>query len=83
MTARKVVPFLLIAGGLMMLMKHKQLELMGQCEEGEQPRPMGHHGLHGPHSERSEWSKRVPPMFEMWHKRAHELEQAAQQPAAV
>ncbi len=73
MVARKIVPVLLIAGGVMMFMHHKRLELMGQCEEGEQPRP-GHHG---------EWGKRVPPMFEMWHKRAHEQEQAAQQPAAT
>ena len=76
MYARKVVPILLIAGGVMMIMKHKQLELMGQSEEGEQRRPMG---LHGPHGE---WGKRVPPMFEMWHKRAHEQELQAQQPAA-
>jgi len=76
MYARKVVPILLIAGGVMMFMHHKRLELMGQGEEGEQHRPLG---LHGP---RGEWSKRVPPMFEMWHKRAHEQEQAAQQSAA-
>jgi hypothetical protein len=85
MYARKVVPILLIAGGVMMFMHHKRLELMGQCEEGApeegaQPRPMG---LHGPHGPRGEWGKRVPPMFEMWHKRAHEQEQAAQQPAAA
>ena len=62
-----------------MFMHHKRLELMDQGEEGEQHRPMGlHNGLHGP---RGEWGKRVPPMFEMWHKRAHEQEQAAQQPA--
>ena len=77
MYARRVLPILLIAGGLMMIMKHKQLELMGQSEEGEQRRPMG---LHGPHGE---WGKRVPPMFEMWHKRAHEQELPAQQPAAI
>ena len=80
MVARRVLPILLIAGGLMMLMKHTRLEMMGQSEEGEQPRPMG---LHGPHSgPRGEWGKRVPPMFDMWHKRAHEQEQQAQQPAA-
>ena len=77
MSARKVIPILLIAGGVMMFMHHKRLELMGQSEEGEQHRPIG---LHGP---RGDWGKRVPPMFEMWHKRAHEQEQAAQQPAAV
>jgi hypothetical protein len=79
MYARRVLPFLLIAGGVMMFMHHKRQELMGQYEEGEQHRPMG---LRGPHGE---WGKRVPPMFdaERWHKRAHEQEQAAQQPAAV
>jgi hypothetical protein len=77
MYARKVVPILLIAGGVMMFMHHKQLELLGEGEEGGQPRPMG---LHGP---RGEWSKRVPPMFEMWHKRAHEQEQQVQQPVAT
>ncbi len=79
MYARKVVPILLIAGGVMMFMHHKRLEFMGQCEEGEQQRPMGLHGPHGLHGgPRSEWGKRVPPMFEMWHKRAHEQEQQAQ-----
>ena len=68
MYARKVVPILLIAGGVMMIMHHKRLELMGQGEEGGHHRPIG---LHGPHSE---WGKRVPPMFEMWHKRAHASE---------
>jgi hypothetical protein len=85
MYARKVVPFLLIAGGVMMFMRHKRLELMGQCEagapnEGTHPRPMG---LHGPLGHRGEWGKRVPPMFEMWHKRVHEQDQAEQQPAAA
>ncbi len=74
MYARRVVPFLLIAAGVMMFMHHKRHELTGQCQEGEQPRPIGPHGPHG------EWGKRVPPMFEKWHNRAHE--QAAQ-PAAV
>jgi hypothetical protein len=82
MYARRVVPFLMIAGGVMMFMHHKRLELMGQCEEGApeegaQPRSIGPRGPHG------EWGKRVPPMFEMWHKRAHELEQQAKQPAAT
>ena len=74
MFARRVAPFLLIAGGLMMFMQHKRLELMGQGEEGEQHHPIGPRG---------EWGKRVPPMFDAqrWHKRAHEQEQAVQ-PAA-
>ena len=75
MYARKVVPILLIAGGVMMFMHHKRLELMSQGEEGEQHRPIGLHGLHG------EWGKRVPPLFDLWHQRAHEQEQAAQSAA--
>lgn len=71
MDARKVVPILLIAGGVMMFMHHKRLELMGQGEEGEQRHQLG------PHAHRGEWGKRVPPMFEMWHKRAHEQEAQA------
>ncbi len=79
MYARKVVPILLIAGGVAMFMHHKRLEFMGQCEEGEQHRPIGLHGPYGLHGgPRGEWGKRVPPMFEMWHKRAHEQEQQAQ-----
>ncbi len=74
MDARKVIPLLLIAGGVMMFMHHKRLEMLGQAEEDGQPHPIG---LHGPRGERSEWGKRVPPMFERWHKRAHEQEQAA------
>ncbi len=73
MFARKVVPILLIAGGLMMFMRHKRLAMMGECAEGE------HRHQIGP---RAEWGKRVPPMFEMWHMRVHEQEQAAPQPAA-
>ncbi len=75
MYARKVVPILLIAGGVMMFMHHKRLELMSQCEEGEQPRAIGPHHPHGA------WGKRVPPMFEMWHKRAHEQEAQQAAPA--
>ena len=74
MYARKVVPILLIAGAVMMITHHKRHELMGQCEEGEQRRSIGPRGPHG------EWGKRVPPLFEMWHKRAHEQQV---QPAAI
>jgi hypothetical protein len=66
MYARRVVPFLLIAGGVMMFVHHKRLELLGEGEAGEQHRPMGLHS--GPHGE--------------WSKRAHEQEQAARPPAA-
>ncbi len=75
MYARRVIPILLIAGGVMMFMHHKRLELMSQGEEGGPHRPIG---LHGPHGAQSAWGKRVPPMFEMCHKRAHEQEQQAQ-----
>ena len=75
MVARKVVPILLIAGGVMMFMHHKRHELMGEGEEGQQ-----HHQI-GSRGPRSEWGKRVPPMFEKWHQRAHEQEQAAQSAA--
>ena len=77
MYARKVVPILLIAGGVMMFMHHKRLEMIGEGAEGEQ------HRLHGPHGPRGEWGKRVPPMFEKWHQRAHEQEQQVQQTAAI
>jgi hypothetical protein len=80
MFARRVIPLLLIGGAVMMLVQHKRLELMGACEEGEPRHPIG---LRSPHGQRGEWGKRVPPMFDMWHKRAHEQEQAAQQPATV
>ena len=72
MVARKVVPFLLIAGGVMMFMHHQRHELTGQYEEGKQHRPIGPRG---------EWGKRVPPLFDLWHQRAHEQEQAAQSAA--
>ncbi len=81
MFARKIVPILLVAGAVRMMMHHH-----GQhgCEEqpvaeGEQPR--GPQFRHSPMAHRGEWGKRVPPMFEMWHKRAHEQEQAAQSAA--
>ena len=86
MVARRILPLVLIAGGVMMFMRHKRFELMEQCgegapETGEHPHPIG---PRGPRSfARSDWNKRVPPMFEMWHKRAHEQEQAAQTPAAA
>ncbi len=70
MYARRVVPILLIAGAVMMIMKHKRLELMSQ-EEGEQRHPLGPRGPHGSHGE---WGKRVPPLFEKWHNAAHAQE---------
>ena len=73
MVARRVVPILLIAGAVMMITRHHHV-LTGERREGERSRPIDSHG---------EWGKRVPPLFEIWHKRAHEQEQAAQQPAAI
>ena len=58
-----------------MIMHHKRVEFMGQCEEGEQQAAIGPH--RGP---RGEWGKRVPPMFDMWHKRAHEQESQLSRP---
>jgi hypothetical protein len=52
-------------------------------EKGEQPRPKELHGPHGHRTPHGAWGKRVPPMFEMWHKRAHEQERQAPQPAAI
>ena len=75
MYAHRVLPMLLVAGTVMMIMQHKRHEFMGQCEEGEQRRPIGPHSF-----SQGEWGKRVPPLFEMWHKRAHEQEA---QPTAV
>jgi len=78
MYARRVVPILLIAGGVMMFMHHRRQELTGQCEEGEQRTAIGPH--RGP---RGEWGKRVPPLFEKWHAAAHasEAQPAAPAPA--
>ena len=69
MVAKKVVPILLTAGVLFMVMQHAHRGPAGQLEDREKLGPAGHRG---------EWGKRVPPMFEMWHKRAHEQEQQAQ-----
>lgn len=77
MFARKVVPILLVAGAVHMMMRHSQRG----CDEQPAAEGEPQHGpqfRHGPFAHRGEWQKRVPPMFEMWHKRAHE--QAAQQP---
>jgi hypothetical protein len=74
MDARRVLPFLLIAGGVLMFMHRKRHEFVGQCEDGEPRRSIG---------PRHEWGRRVPPMFDAqrWHKRAHEQERQAQSAA--
>ena len=74
MVARKVVPVLLVAGAVMMIMRHSRHGFAGQLEDGKKRGPRGPHG---------EWGKRVPPMFEKWHQRAHEQEQQVQQTAAI
>jgi hypothetical protein len=88
MFARKIVPILLVAGAVHMMMHHSQ----HGCEEqpvglpgdgvARGPQfghgPFGHRGPFGLHGERSEWGKRVPPMFEMLHNRAHAAQNAAQ-----
>ena len=91
MFARKIVPILLVAGAVHMMMHHSQRS----CEE--QPAAEGEHAhgpqfRHGPMAHRgewlnrSDWANRVPPMFEMWHNRAHAAQnatQAAQQPPSA
>jgi hypothetical protein len=72
MVARRVVPILLIVGAVLMIKRHSRHGFAGHLEDGEKRGPIGPHG---------EWGKRVPPLFEMWDKRAHEQE--AQQPAAL
>ncbi len=71
MYARRIVPFLLIAGAVMMIVHHKRQEFLGQIEEGERPAPIGPHGPHGA------WGRRVPPLFEKWHQQAHAAETQA------
>ncbi len=70
MSARKVVPILLAVGVLMMIMRHSRHGLAGHLEDHEKRGPIGPTG---------EWGKRVPPLFEKWHQRAHASE--AQSPA--
>ena len=79
MFARKVVPILLVAGAVHMIMKHSECG----CEEHSAARPgegeaHGPCGHRGPFSHRGEWANRVPPMFEMWHNRAHAAQSAPQ-----
>jgi hypothetical protein len=74
MHAHRVVPMLLLAGAVMMFMRHNRYGFAGECGEGEKRGPIGpHDDLHG------EWGKHVPPLVEKWHKQLHE--QAAPTPA--
>ena len=65
MVPRKIVPILLIAGAVMMILHHGRHKFATQIEGGEKRDPRG------------ERSKRIPPMFEKWHQRAHEQEAQA------
>jgi hypothetical protein len=84
MFARKIVPILLVAGAVHLAMRHS----WGGCEEqsaaqpGDGPArsPQFRHGPFARRGAQSAWANRVPPLFEMWHNRAHE--QAAQPPSA-
>ncbi len=97
MFARKIVPILLVAGAVHMVMHHSQHSCEGQgetqpgTEGGHAHGPMRHRGpfgQHGPRGDwfnRGDWAKRVPPMFEMLHNRAHAaqaIQSAAQQSPA-
>ena len=68
MFARKIVPILLVAGVVHMLVKHQHQLADQPMPAGDQPQ--GSHFKHGPF-DRSQWAKRVPPMFERLHNRAH------------
>jgi hypothetical protein len=90
MFARKIVPILLVAGAVHMIMKHSECgceeHSAAQPGEGEAHGPQCHCGPqmhHGPFGHRGEWANRVPPMFEMWHNRAHAAQTAPQPPSAA
>ena len=68
MYARKVVPILLTAGVVMMIMHHSGHGRAGRLEDHEKRGPIGPRG---------EWGKRVPPLFEKWHRLAHESQSPA------
>jgi hypothetical protein len=73
MYARRFFPMLMLAGAVMMFMRHNRNGFAGQCEEGEKRSPIGpHERLHG--DLHGEWGKRVPPLVEKWHKQLHEQE---------
>lgn len=68
MFARKIVPVLLVAGVVHMIVHHQHSLPDHPLAEGDQPHSS--HFKHGPF-DRGQWAKRVPPMFEMLHNRAH------------
>ena len=77
MFAKKIVPILLVAGAVHMVMHHNQQ----RCAEQPGDQPADTHRRGPFFARRGEWANRVPPMFELWHKRAHAQEQAAASPA--
>ncbi len=99
MFARKIVPILLVAGAVHMMMHHNHFgqeeSSTGLPGDGVAHKPQFGHGPfahRGEWANRAEWAKhgdwanRVPPMFEMWHKRAHAAESgqsAAQNPPSA
>lgn len=81
MYPRRFVPMLLMAGAVMMMLRHRH-GFAEECGEREKHAPFSFHGgffgdsLGGPRSGphgglHSEWGKRVPPFFEKWHEAAH------------
>ncbi len=75
MFARKIVPILLVVGAIHML-KHRRHEMIDDSVPGGD-QPHHPHFKHAPF-DRSQWAKRVPPMFEMLHNRAHAAMDAKQ-----
>jgi len=68
MYAKRIVPILLTVGLVHMLIRHSQF---GSAERGAEGEPRGFA------AHRGEWSKRVPPLFEKWHRQAHESQPAS------
>jgi hypothetical protein len=68
MFARKIIPILLVVGVIHMLTHHQDRFIDQSVPGGDQPQDS--HFKHGPFG-RGQWAKRVPPMFEMLHNRAH------------
>ena len=75
MFARKIVPILLVVSVVHMLTHHQRHLIDPSAPEGDQPHSS--HFKHGPF-DRGQWAKRVPPMFEMLHNRAHAAMGASQ-----
>ena len=72
MYGKRIVPILLAFGLVHMFVRHSQHGLADHRGDGEQRSPAGHHG---------DWQKRVPPLFEKWHQRAHDAQRESPSPA--